>query len=93
MIMSCKLNEYSNFRLEPVYQRIWSLYRKFYTNAHNGTMSVHPGNDKMHNNLKMITEWNCGISKLVYKCLICQQVKDDTFRMVTVGDDTEMKMG
>ncbi|KAA3457157.1 zinc finger and BTB domain-containing protein 11-like [Gossypium australe] len=32
------------------------------------------------------------ISGFVFKCLIYQQVKDDTFRMVTAINDTEMEM-
>ncbi|KAA3486485.1 DNA/RNA polymerases superfamily protein [Gossypium australe] len=54
------------------------LIQKILNEAHNGTMPVHPGSNKMYNDLKKMYWWSGmirDISKFVLKCLICQQVK------------------
>ncbi|KAA3487584.1 integrase [Gossypium australe] len=54
------------------------LVQKIFNEAHNGTMSVHPGSNKMYHDLKKMYWWlgmKRDISEFVSKCLICQQVK------------------
>ncbi|KAA3484712.1 integrase [Gossypium australe] len=54
------------------------LVQKILNEAHNGNMSIHPGSNKMYNNLKKMYWWlgmKRDISEFVSKCLICQQVK------------------
>ncbi|KAG8499075.1 hypothetical protein CXB51_005486 [Gossypium anomalum] len=54
------------------------LIRNILHEAHNRSMSVHPGSTKMYNDLKKTYWWNGmkrDISEIVSKWLICQQVK------------------
>ncbi|KAG8495695.1 hypothetical protein CXB51_013504 [Gossypium anomalum] len=54
------------------------LIQKILREAHSGTMSVHPGSNKMYNDLKKMYWWSGmkrDISEFVSRCLICQQVK------------------
>ncbi|KAA3469742.1 DNA/RNA polymerases superfamily protein [Gossypium australe] len=62
---------------EYVYRGIQNWYRSLYE-AHIGIMSIHPGSNKMYNDLKKMYWWlgmKRDISEFVSKCLICQQVK------------------
>ncbi|KAG8479786.1 hypothetical protein CXB51_029317 [Gossypium anomalum] len=54
------------------------LIQKILREAHSGIMSVHPGSNKMYNDLKKMYWWSGmkrDISEFVSRCLICQQVK------------------
>ncbi|KAG8498138.1 hypothetical protein CXB51_007053 [Gossypium anomalum] len=54
------------------------LIQKILREAHSSTMSVHPGSNKMYNDLKKMYWWSGmkrDISEFVSRCLICQQVK------------------
>lgn len=54
------------------------LVQKILNEAHSGTMSVHAGSNKMHNDLKQMYWWSGmkhDISDFVFRCLVCQQVK------------------
>ena len=54
------------------------LIQKILHEAHSGTMSVHPGSNKMYNDLKKMYWWpgmKRDISEFVSRCLVCQQVK------------------
>ncbi|KAA3470516.1 DNA/RNA polymerases superfamily protein [Gossypium australe] len=54
------------------------LVLKILYEAHRGTMYVHPGSNKMYNDMKKMYWWprtKRDISEFVSKCLICQQVK------------------
>ncbi len=54
------------------------LIQKILHEAHSGIMSVHPGGNKMYNDLKKMYWWpgmKRDISEFVSRCLICQQVK------------------
>ncbi|KAA3465637.1 integrase [Gossypium australe] len=58
------------------------LVHKILYEAQNGTNSIHPGSNKMYNNLKKIYWWpgmKRDISEFVSKCLICQQVKRKSY--------------
>ena len=54
------------------------LIRKILQEAHNSSLSIHPGSTKMYNDLKKLYWWvgmKRDISEFVSRCLICQQVK------------------
>ena len=53
------------------------LIRNILQEAHDSSMSIHPGSTKMYNDLKETYWWNGmkkDISEFVSRCLICQQV-------------------
>ncbi|KAA3480885.1 DNA/RNA polymerases superfamily protein [Gossypium australe] len=56
----------------------YKLVQKILDEAHNGSMSIHPGSNKIYNDLKKLYWWSGmkrDISEFVAKCLICQEVK------------------
>ena len=51
------------------------LVQKILHEAHSGIMSVHPGGNKMYNDLKKMYWWpgmKRDISEFVSRCLVCQ---------------------
>ena len=56
------------------------LKEKILTEGHASPLSVHPGGDKLYQNLRTTYRWSGmqkDAAKLVSKCLICQKVKSE----------------
>ncbi|KAA3484164.1 gag-pol [Gossypium australe] len=69
---------YLLFRSRICVPKNLELIQKTLHEAQNCTISIHSESNKMYNDLKKMYWWlgmKLDISKFVYKCLICQQVK------------------
>ena len=71
-------DDYLLFRGRVCVPQNLELIQKILREAHSSTMSVHPGSNKMYNDLKKMYWWSGmkrDIFEFVSRCLICQQVK------------------